>query len=154
MRSELVMSASRRTSVVVSALRRTSFMGVLAVAAMLVLPATALAQYGHPFHGTYSGGWGKDQANRLLFNTTWDGDKVTGTINSGGITLNVTGADIDYTNPEAWKVTLKAEGKDATGKPMTATAVGTLENIGVPYKIFRGTWTQGTQKGDFVVTRN
>ena len=143
-----------RSQLVVSGSRRTSLMGVLAILAMLVLPAAAFAQYGHPFNGTFSGGWGKDQANRLLFNTAWDGDKVTGTITSGGATFNVTGVDIDYANPEAWKVTLKAEGKDATGKPVTVTAVGTLENIGVPYKIFRGTWTQGTQKGDFVVTRN
>jgi hypothetical protein len=136
---------------------RSGLLRTLAVAAMLLLPATAFAQFGHPFNGTYSGGWGKDTAhtdNRLLFNTQWDGDKVTGTINSGGVTLNVTDAQFDYSNPEAWKVTFKAEGKDGTGKPVTATAVGTLENIGVYYKVFRGTWTQGTQKGDFVVTRN
>ena len=143
-----------RLELVGSAFRRTSIVGVLAVVAMLVLPAAALAQYGHPFNGTFSGGWGKDQSNRLLFNTAWDGDKVTGTINSGNVTLNVTSVEIDYSNFEAWKVTLKAEGKDATGKTIAATAVGTLENIGVPYKIFRGTWTQGTEKGDFVVTRN
>jgi hypothetical protein len=129
----------------------------LAIVAMLALPATAFAQFGHPFNGSYTGGWGKDAAhtdNRLLFNTTWDGDKVTGTITSGTVKLNVTGADFDYSNPEAWKVTIKAEGKDATGKAVTASAVGTLENIGVYYKVFRGTWTQGTQKGDFIVTRN
>ena len=133
---------------------RSGLIRVLAIVALLVLPATAFAQFGHPFNGAYSGGWGKDQSNRLLFNTLWDGNKVTGTITSGGATLNVTSVDFDYSNPEAWKVTLKADGKDATGKPVTASAVGTLENIGVYYKVFRGTWTQGTQKGDFVVTRN
>ena len=152
MRSLLVVSGFGRTSVV-SAFGRT-FIPALAVAALLVLPAVALAQFGHPFNGTYSGGWGKDQSNRLLFNTGWDGEKVTGTITSAGVTLNVTGADIDFSNFEAWKVTLRAEGKDATGKPVTATAVGTLENLGAYYKVFRGTWTQGGQKGDFVVTRN
>jgi hypothetical protein len=126
----------------------------LAIVAMLVVPATSFAQFGHPFNGTYSGGWGKDNINRLLFNTAWDGDKVTGTITSGGATLNVTSTEIDFSNFEAWKVTLKAEGKDATGKPVSATAVGTLENLGAYLKVFRGTWTQGTQKGDFVVTRN
>jgi hypothetical protein len=154
MRSTFAGSAVRRTSCVVSGFSRTSVIRVLAVIAMLVVPATTFAQFGHPFNGTYSGGWGKDQSNRLLFNTAWDGNKVTGTITSAGVTLNVSSVDFDYSNPEAWKVTLKAEGKDATGKPVTATAVGTLENIGVYYKVFRGTWTQGTQKGDFVVTRN
>ena len=133
---------------------RFGFIRTVAIVALLVLPATAFAQFGHPFNGTYSGGWGKDNANRLLFNTAWDGEKVMGTINSAGVTLNITGVDFDYSNPEAWKVTFKAEGKDATGKPVTATAAGTLENVGVYYKIFRGTWTQGTQKADFVVTRN
>jgi hypothetical protein len=133
---------------------RSGFIRTFAVIALLVLPAAAFAQFGHPFNGTYSGGWGKDQANRLLFNTQWDGKKVTGTINSGGVTMDVTSADFDYSNPSAWKVTFKAEGKDAAGKPVTATLVGTLENIGVYYKIFSGTITQGSQKGDFVVTRN
>jgi hypothetical protein len=133
---------------------RSGLIRTLAIVVLLVLPAAAFAQFGHPFNGTYSGGWGKDQANRLLFNTQWDGGKVTGTINSAGVTLNVTSAEFDYSNPEAWKVTLKADGKDAAGKPVTATLVGTLENVGVYYKIFSGTITQGTQKGDFVATRN
>jgi len=122
--------------------------------AMLVLPVAAFAQFGHPFHGTYSGGWGKDNANRLLFNTNWDGQKVGGTVTSNGVRLNVASADFDYTNFEAWKVTMKLEGKDAKGAPVTATLVGTLENLGAYYKVFRGTWTQGNEKHDFVVTRN
>ena len=93
---------------------RSGLIRVLAIVALLVLPATAFAQFGHPFNGAYSGGWGKDQSNRLLFNTLWDGNKVTGTITSAGATLNVTSVDFDYSNPEAWKVTLKADGKDAT----------------------------------------
>jgi hypothetical protein len=133
---------------------RSGIIRTLALVAMLVIPATAFAQFGHPFNGTYSGGWGKEQANRLLLNLHWDGKQVSGTINSAGTTLNVTSTEFDYSNPEAWKVTMKAEGKDATGKPVTATLAGTLENIGVYYKILRGTWTQGTQKSDFVVTRN
>ena len=96
---------------------------------------------------TLNCGWGKDNANRLLLDTHWDGTKVTGTINSGGATLNVTDSTFDYSDPSAWKVTLKAEGKDKDGKPVTATLVGALENIGVYYKIFSGTITQGTQKG-------
>ena len=133
---------------------RFGFIRTLALAALLIVPATAFAQFGHPFNGAYSGGWGKDNANRLLFNTTWDGKAVTGTVTSAGTRLNIVSTDFDYSNPEAWKVTMKLEGKDATGKPVTATVNGTLENIGVYYKIFRGTWTQGTEKHDFVVTRN
>src|SRR5678815_5132868 len=117
---------------------RFGFIRTLVIVAALVLPATAFAQFGHPFNSPYSGGWGKDNV----------------TINSNGVTLSITNVDFDYANPDAWKVTIKAEGKDATGKAVQATAVGTLENVGVYYKIFRGTWTQGAQKGDFIVTRN
>jgi len=133
---------------------RSIFLRTLVLVSLLAVPATAFAQFGHPFNSPYSGGWGKDNANRLLLDTHWDGNKVTGTINSGGATLNVTDSTFDYSDPSAWKVTLKAEGKDKDGKPVTATLVGALENIGVYYKIFSGTITQGTQKGDFVVTRN
>ena len=133
---------------------RVSFIRTLALAALLILPATAFAQFGHPFNGTYSGGWGKDNVNRLLFNTAWDGKAVTGTVTSAGTKMNVVTTDFDYSNAEAWKVTMKLEGKDAAGKAVTATVNGTLENIGVYYKIFRGTWTQGAEKHDFVVTRN
>jgi len=133
---------------------RSTFIRTLAVVTLLLVPAAAFAQFGHPLNGAYSGAWGKDNANRLLLDTHWDGQKVTGTLNSGGATLNVTDAQFDYSNPSAWKVTMKADGKDKDGKPVTATLVGTLENIGVYYKIFSGTITQGAQKGDFVVTRN
>jgi hypothetical protein len=122
--------------------------------ALLVVPAASFAQFGHPFNATYSGGWGKDHATRLLMDTQWDGKKVAGTITSGDVKLNVTDATFDYSDPGAWKVTMKAEGKDKAGKAVTATLVGTLENIGVYYKIFSGTLTQDGQKGDFVITRN
>jgi len=133
---------------------RFGFIRTLALAALLILPATAFAQFGHPFNGAYSGGWGKDQANRVLFNTEWNGKAVTGTVTSAGDKLNIASSDFDYSNPEAWKVTFKLEGKDAAGKAINATVAGTLENVGVYYKIFRGTWTQGAEKHDFVVTRN
>jgi hypothetical protein len=133
---------------------RSIFIRTLVLVSLLAIPTAAFAQFGHPFNAPYSGGWGKDQTNRLLLDTHWDGNKVTGTINSAGVTLNVTDSQFDYSNPTAWKVTMKAEGKDKDGKPVTATLVGTLENIGVYYKIFSGTITQGSQKGDFVVTRN
>ncbi|HTM03531.1 MAG TPA: hypothetical protein VL173_08515 [Vicinamibacterales bacterium] len=133
---------------------RSGLFRLVTLVALLVLPTAAFAQFGHPFNSPYSGGWGKDHANRLLIDPHWDGKAVTGTINSGGATLNITSTTFDYSDPAAWKVTMKAEGKDAAGKPVTATLAGTLENIGVYYKIFSGTITEGAQKGDFVVTRN
>ncbi len=133
---------------------RLGFLGARGLALFLMLPGTASAQFGHPLDGQWSGGWGKTQENRILLNLDWDGKQITGVINPGPNQLTVTKTDIDFSNPEAWKVHMTAEGKDAAGKASNVTIDGTLENIGVYYKIFRGTWTQGAQKSDFLVTRN
>ena len=133
---------------------RLGLLGACCVALFLALPGTVSAQFGHPLKGQWSGGWGKAQENRLLLNFEWDGKEISGVINPGPSQLKVNKADIDFSNPEAWKVHLTASGKDAAGKDVAVTVDGTLENIGVYYKVFRGTWTQGAQKGDFLVTRN
>ena len=133
---------------------RSGFFRALGLAAILALPATASAQFGHPLDGQWSGGYGKNQENRLLLNLDWDGKELTGVINPGPNALTVKKADIDYSNPASWKVKIQAEGKDASGKPVPVTIDGTLENIGAYYKHFHGTWTQGTQKSEFAVTRN
>jgi hypothetical protein len=125
----------------------------LGFALFLALPGSAFAQFGHPLHGQWSGGWGKAQT-RLLLNLDWDGKKISGVINPGPNQLTVKSTDIDYSNPEAWKVHMTAEGKDASGKAVNVVVDGTLENIGVYYKVFRGSWTENGQKGDFLVTRN
>ena len=125
----------------------------LCVALVLALPGAASAQFGHPLKGQWSGSWGKTQ-NRLLLNLDWDGKKISGVVNPGPNQLTVTTTDIDFSNPEAWRVHMTAEGKDAAGKAVNVMVDGTLENIGVYYKVFRGTWTQNGVKGDFLVTRN
>ena len=127
---------------------------IAAIVCALAGPALQ-AQFGHPLKGQWSGEWGpKDKPNRLLLNFEWDGKEISGVINPGPSQMKVNKADIDFSNPEAWKVHLTASGKDAAGKDVAVTVDGTLENIGVYYKVFRGTWTQGAQKGDFLVTRN
>jgi hypothetical protein len=133
---------------------RSGFLRAIGLAAILALPATAFAQFGHPLDGQWSGGWGKDSANRLLLDLDWDGKEITGVINPGPNAATVKKVTIDYTNPAAWVVKIQAEGKDASGKPVQIAVDGKLENIGAYYKVFHGTWMQGTQKGDFTVTRN
>jgi len=129
----------------------------LTVLAMLAaLPAIAFAQFGHPLKGQWSGEWGpKGTPNRLLLDITWDGKEVAGRINPGmdteGTIKKVT---FDYSNVDAWKVQLEGEAKDASGKLVPVRVDGTLENLGAYLRIFRGTWTQGGQKGEFYVTRN
>jgi hypothetical protein len=134
---------------------RLRFVPIVALAVALAWPATAIAQFGHPLKGQWSGEWGpKDKPNRVLLDLDWDGKAVTGVINPGPNSAAVKSVTIDYSNAAAWSVKIQAEAKDATGKLVPIAIDGKLENLGAYYKIFHGTWTQGGQKGDFTVTRN
>jgi len=128
--------------------------GVL-LALVLSAAVSLSAQFGHPLKGTWSGQWGPAAApKRLLLDLQWDGKAITGSINPGEEAAVVKNVTFDYTDPTKWKVTIEAEGKDSSGKPLKIVANGILENLGSYYKVFHGTWTEGTQKGDFTVTRN
>jgi hypothetical protein len=134
---------------------RVALLRVLCLSALLTVPTTAFAQFGHPLKGEWSGQWGPaDNLTRLLLTFDWDGKDIVGTINPGPNAATVKKATFDYTNPSAWKVQLEAEGKDASGKPVQIRVDGVLENIGAYYRVFHGTWTEGSRKGNFTVTRN
>ena len=130
---------------------------VLLVAALAVmLPAFALAQFGHPLKGQWSGEWGpKNNPARLLLDIHWDGKQLTGRINPGTPTEGTfKKVAIDYSPVTSWKVQIEGEAKDSTGKVVPVRVDGVLENLGAYYKVFHGAWTQGSQKGEFTVTRN
>jgi hypothetical protein len=128
---------------------------VFAFVIALGVPSTVGAQFGHPLKGQWSGEWGpKNNPNRLLLNLDWDGKEITGIINPGANAATVKSVTFDYSNPVAWGVKMTAEGKDASGKPVSITVDGKLENLGAYTRLFHGTWIQGGQKGDFTVTRN
>lgn len=134
---------------------RAALLRTVIVAVALALPAVALAQFGHPLKGQWSGQWGPaDNPSRLLLDLHWDGKNITGTINPGPEAAAVKSVAFDYSDPSAWGVKLTAEGKDASGKPVAISVDGKLENIGAYTKLFHGTWTQAGKKGDFTVTRN
>ena len=136
---------------VVKTLRTLAVLGLL-----LALPAMAHAQFGHPLKGQWSGEWGpKGSPNRLLLDIQWDGKEITGRINPGSDTEGtIKKATFDYSNVDAWKVQLEGEAKDPSGKMVPVRVDGTLENLGAYFRVFRGTWSQGGQKGEFFVTRN
>ena len=126
------------------------------VAALVLVPMVASAQFGHPLKGQWSGERGSgDNAARVLLDLHWDGKEVTGAINPGSDTAaTVKKATIDYSKVDSWRVQLEAEGKDASGKPVQIRVDGTLENLGAYNRVFHGTWMQGTQKSNFTLTRN
>jgi hypothetical protein len=130
--------------------------GIRRVPALLVallMAAPALAQFGHPLKGTWSGDWGptKDSRTRILLELNWDGKAITGTINPGPKAVPLQKATLD---PATWGVHLEGEGKDAAGKPVRYTIDGKLENIGAYQRVLTGTWVEGDKKGDFKVVRN
>jgi hypothetical protein len=135
---------------------RSRLMRVLTVVAALVaVPGLVSAQFGHPLKGQWSGQWGPaNSSQRLLLDLHWDGKAITGSVNPGPDAAAIRRVTFDYSNPEAWKVRLEAERKDASGKAVTIVADGTLENIGSYNRLFHGTWTEGGRKGEFTVTRN
>jgi hypothetical protein len=128
---------------------------VLALVALLGTPDLTWAQFGHPLKGQWSGQWvAGGRERRLLLDLHWDGKAITGVVNPGSESATVKAVTFDYSNPSAWKVKLQAEGKDASGKPVSVAVDGTLENIGAYAKLFHGTWIEGGEKGEFTVTRN
>jgi hypothetical protein len=119
----------------------------------LLLAAPALAQFGHPLKGTWSGDWGptKDNRTRILLELHWDGKAVTGTINPGPKAVPIKKAELA---PDTWGVHIEGEGKDAAGAVVRYVIDGKLENIGAYQRILSGTWTEGGKKGDFRLVRN
>jgi len=128
---------------------------LVALAFLCVLSSAAYAQFGHPLKGQWSGEWtSRSQANRILLTLDWDGKAITGLINPGPTAATVKAVTFDYTDPAAWGVKLTAEGKDASGKVVSISIDGKLENIGAYRRLFHGTWVQDGQKGEFALTRN
>jgi hypothetical protein len=124
-----------------------------AVAAFVAFAAVASAQFGHPLKGSWSGDWGTGPGNRthVVLDLNWDGKAITGAINPGadGVPLKVATLD-----PATWRVHLEGDGKDKSGASVHYVIDGKMENIGAFARFITGTWTQGTTKGDFKITRN
>ena len=126
---------------------------VMSALIALLLAAPALAQFGHPLKGTWSGDWGpaKDNRTRILLELHWDGKALTGAINPGPKAVPIKKAEL---SPDTWGVHIEAEGKDAAGAVVRYVIDGKLENIGAYQRILSGTWTEGGTKGDFRLVRN
>jgi hypothetical protein len=130
--------------------RRVFGLSVLAGLAALV---PMIAQEGHPMTGTWHGDWASSptQRTRLVLYMKWDSKNVTGMINPGPKAIPLTVATLDASK---WAVHLEGEGKDPAGNPVKIVADGKMDNVGSYNRIITGTWTQGTAKGDFKLTRD
>jgi len=119
----------------------------------LLIAAPALAQFGHPLKGTWSGDWGptKDSRTHVVVELNWDGKLISGNINPGPRAVAIQKAALD---PATWGVHLEGDGKDAAGRTVRYMIDGKLENIGAYQRFITGTWIEGDKKGDFKVVRN
>jgi hypothetical protein len=137
-----------------------SFIGIIVIFALAV---GVFAQTGHPLKGSWSGEWSikKGEENRVLLDFDWDGKTLKGMVNPGtdnaamqNLTLQPPPIDNVAKAMDPWALHFEAEAKDSSGKTVKYVVDGKLQNIGAFNKFITGTWTVGTQKGEFKVTRN
>ena len=112
------------------------------------------AQEGHPLVGTWYGEWGPSPQERhdVTIIMSWDGKKIDGTIDPGPDAVPFKTATLDSST---WTVHIEAE-RAAKANVAAARYVidGKISNLGSYNRTLAGTWTQGTTKGDFKLTRD
>ena len=120
---------------------------------LLLLAASALAQEGHPLVGTWYGDWGPSPQERhdVTVVMKWDGKKIDGTIDPGPDAIPFKIATLDSST---WTVHIEAE-RPSNAKTAAVHCVidGKLASLGSYNRTLTGTWTQGTAKGEFKLTR-
>ena len=110
------------------------------------------AQEGHPLTGSWHGEWHTgSEKHPLLFYMKWNAKMVEGTINPGPNAMPLKVVNLD---PSNWTVHFEADGKDQGGGAVHIVADGKIDNLGSYNRTITGTWTQGSTKGDFKLTRD
>jgi hypothetical protein len=138
--------------------------------ACLAIAIPALAQFGHPLKGSWSGEWRQNASteHRILLEFKWEGKygvnpeggTLSGTLNPGPDAAPLKNIKITYpaggvANSDApWEIHFEADTKDDDGNAVKVVADGFLENLGAYKRFIQGTWQQGKFKGPFRVTAN
>ena len=126
--------------------------------ASVALALTASAQEGHPLVGSWHGDWSLGGAARrdltVVIDYTADGAAVAGMANPGFDSAPLENIEMTVAKVADWTVSFAVELKDRSGTATRYTAVGKLEKIGSDRRTLSGTWTAGTAKGDFKLTRD
>jgi hypothetical protein len=112
-----------------------------------------LAQEGHPMKGTWHGSWGATEKDRTTVTLVmdFDGDNVTGILNPGLRSAPLEKTSLD---PATWAFHFEANYKDKAGKVERVIVDAKIHEVTSPRRTLVGTWTQGTQKGDFKAVRD
>jgi hypothetical protein len=129
-------------------MRRRSVVLVV-IFALLGVAGFLWAQEGHPLTGSWHGEWHPAAGQKIpvLIYMKWNSKAIEGAINPGPNAAPLKVANLDASN---WTVHLEAETKDQKH----ITVDGKLDNIGSYNRTIAGTWTEGTMKGDFKLTRD
>jgi hypothetical protein len=120
------------------------------------LAAVVTAQEGFPLVGTWYGDWGgpsRQERHDVTIVMTWDGKLIGGTIDPGPDAVPFKTATLDSST---WTVHIEAErpAKAANAPAVHYVIDGKLANLGSYNRTLSGTWTNGTAKGDFKLTRD
>jgi hypothetical protein len=122
-------------------------------AVLSVLCVGLLAQEGHPLKGTWHGTWGPDAANRTSVTLVmdWDGKNVTGIMNPGLRTSPLEKTSLD---PSTWTFHFESNYKDKSGAVSRVVVDAKIQDVTNRRRSLVGTYTLGSQKGDFKATRD
>jgi len=143
---------------------------LVCLTACLAIAIPALAQFGHPLKGSWSGEWRENltATHRILLQFKWEGKyginaeggTLTGTVNPGPDAAPMKNLKVVYpsggvANADApWQVHFEADMKDEAGATVHVAVDGFLENLGAYRRFMTGTWQEGSKKGPFKVTAN
>ena len=143
---------------------------LVALVACLALAVPALAQFGHPLKGSWSGEWRENASteHRILLEFKWEGKygvnpeggTLSGTLNPGPDAapmknIKLTPPPGGVANADApWELHFEADTKDEAGATVKVVVDGFMENIGAYKRFITGTWQQGNRRGPFRVVAN
>jgi hypothetical protein len=119
----------------------------------VLLAMTAAAQEGHPLVGSWHGNWGSTPTDRidLTLIMDWDGKVISGVVNPGFDQFPLQNAKL---NPKDWTVHFEVERKEKSGSTVHCALDGKIDKLGSDRRTLTGTWTCGSTKGDFKLTRD
>ena len=137
---------------------RGMFRSLCVLASFCLLVSASSAQEGHPLVGSWHGNWGLNATERkdltLIVDYTADGAGITGLVNPGYDQATIQNVVLTIPKPTDWNFKFEVDLKDKAGKVTRYVADAKLDQIGYDQRTMKGTWTTGTTKGDFKLTRD
>src|SRR5687768_4256279 len=125
----------------------------VAITFLFLAGTPAVAQEGHPLVGSWHGDRGPSAKSRtdVTLIMDWDGTQVTGLVNPGFEHMALQNAKL---NPKDWTVHFEVDAKDAAGRTVRCMVDGKIDKLGSDMRTLTGTWTCGSVKHDFKLTRD